>query len=111
MSPDGRNIALGCGNYVIIMNAESGKEVKRIEAHLDVIRSVRYSKDGTTLVSIADDKTLRLWDTTHYRSMVFKIPQKGTITFNNETDTIASVSSKNVLKIWNIKSMAGEAYC
>lgn len=62
-------------------------------------------------MTIADDKTLRIWDVFHYKSMVFKLPQKGTISFNNETDTIASVSSKNILKIWNIKSMAGEAYC
>lgn len=105
MSNDGRNLALGCGNYLIIIQTESGKELKKIEAHMDIIRTVKYSKDNTTLVSIADDKTLRVWDVRTYKSVVFRLPQKGTIAFSNETETIASVS-KNSLKVWNIKSMA-----
>lgn len=105
MSIDGRNIALGCGNYLIILQTDTGKELKKIEAHLDIIRSVKYSKDNNTLITIADDKTLRMWDTRSFRSVVFKLPQKGTISFSSETDMIASVT-KNTLKVWNIKSMA-----
>ncbi len=105
MSIDGRNIALGCGNYLIILQTDTGKELKKIEDHLDIIRSVKYSKDNNTLIPIADDKTLRMWDTRSFRSVVFKLPQKGTISFSSETDMIASVA-KNTLKVWNIKSMA-----
>lgn len=104
---DGRNIALGCGNYLIILQTETGKELKKIEAHMDIIRSVKYSRDNNTLITIADDKTLRMWDTRSYRSVVFKLPQKGTIAFSSETDMIASVM-KSTLKVWNIKSMANE---
>ena len=68
---------------------------------------LRLQKDNNTLITIADDKTLRMWDTRSYRSVVFKLPQKGTIAFSSETDMIASVS-KSTLKVWNIKSMAGE---
>lgn len=74
---------------------------------MDIIRTVKYSKDNTTLITIADDKTLRMWDIRTYRSVVFRLPQKGTIAFSNETETIASVN-KNSLKVWNIKSMANE---
>lgn len=72
---------------------------------MDIIRTVKYSKDGNTLITIADDKTLRIWDTRTYKSVVFKLPQKGTIAFSSETDMIASVI-KSSLKVWNIKSMA-----
>lgn len=72
---------------------------------MDIIRSVKYSKDNSTLITIADDKTLRMWDTRSFRSVVFKLPQKGTIAFSSETDMIASVT-KSSLKVWNIKSMA-----
>lgn len=105
LSMDGKNIALGCGNFLIIINAETGKELKKIEAHMDIIRTVKYSKDNNTLISIADDKTLRVWDTRTYKSIVFKLPQKGAIAFSSETDMIASVL-KNNLKVWSIKSMA-----
>ena len=74
---------------------------------MDIIRTVKYSRDGTSLITIADDKTLRMWDVRSYRSVVFRLPQKGTIAFSNETETIASVN-KSYLKVWNIKSMANE---
>jgi len=108
LSVDGRRLAFGCGNYLIVLNAETGLEVKRIEAHLDVIRMVRYSRDGNSLITVADDKTLRIWDVYTFKSVVFKLPQKGSINYSNETDTIASVN-KNILKVWNLKSMANEA--
>ena len=75
---------------------------------MDVIRLVKYTKDGNSLVTIADDKTLRIWDIYTFKSVVFKLPQKGSISYSNETETIASVN-KSVLKVWNLKSMANEA--
>lgn len=105
LSMDGRYLAMGCGNYLIILQTDTGKQFKKIEAHVDIIRTVKYSKDNYTLITIADDKTLRMWDTRTYKSVVFKLPQKGSIAFSSETDMIASVN-KNNLKVWNIKSMA-----
>jgi len=75
---------------------------------LDVIRLVKYTRDGNALITVADDKTLRIWDIVTYKSVVFKLPQKGSISYSNETETIASVN-KNSLKVWNLKSMANEA--
>ena len=85
LSTDARRIAFGCGNYLIILNAETGAEYKRIEAHLDVIRLVRYTRDGNSLITVADDKTLRIWDIYTYKSVVFKLPQKGSISYSNQT--------------------------
>jgi WD40 repeat protein len=108
LSADAKKIAFGCGNYLIVINADTGAEIKRIEAHLDVIRLVKYTRDGNSLITVADDKTLRIWDVLTYKSVVFKLPQKGSISYSNETETIASVN-KNMLKVWNLKSMANEA--
>jgi WD40 repeat protein len=69
---------------------------------------VKYTKDGNSLITVADDKTLRIWDIYTYKSVVFKLPQKGSISYSNETETIASVN-KTMLKVWNLKSMANEA--
>jgi len=69
---------------------------------------VKYTRDGNSLITVADDKTLRIWDIVTYKSVVFKLPQKGSISYSNETETIASVN-KNSLKVWNLKSMANEA--
>ena len=85
ISVDGRKLAFGCGNYLIIMNAQTGAQLKRIEAHLDIIRLVKFTKDGNSLITIADDKTLRIWDIYTFKSVVFKLPQKGSISYSNET--------------------------
>lgn len=85
LSVDGKKIAFGCGNYLIVINAQTGSQMKRIEAHLDVIRLVKYTKDGNSLITVADDKTLRIWDLFTYKSVVFKLPQKGSISYSNET--------------------------
>lgn len=77
ISKDGKQIVLGCGNYLVVVSAETGKELKKVEAHLDVIRSVRFSKDSRSLVTVGDDKTLRSWDATTFKSVIFKLPQKG----------------------------------
>jgi len=83
LSADGRRIAFGCGNYLIVINSETGSEIKRIEAHLDVIRMVKYTRDGNSLITVADDKTLRIWDVITYKSVVFRLPQKGSINYSN----------------------------
>jgi WD40 repeat protein len=57
--------------------------LKRIEAHLDIIRLVKFTRDGNSLITIADDKTLRIWDIYTYKSVVFKLPQKGSISYSN----------------------------
>ncbi len=85
LSVDGKRIAFGCGNYLIIINSQTGAQVKKIQAHLDVIRMVKYTKDGNSLITVADDKTLRIWDIYTYKSVVFKLPQKGSISYSNET--------------------------
>ena len=84
ISRDGKQIVLGCGNYLVVLSTDTGKELKKVEAHLDVIRSVKFSKDGQYLITIADDKTLRTWDTQRFKSVVFKLPQKGgAVLFSN----------------------------
>ena len=60
------------------------------------------------MITVAYDKTLTICDIYTFKSVVFKLPQKGSISYSNETETIASVN-KNSLKVWNLKSMANEA--
>ena len=84
ISHDNKQIAVGCGNYLILLHGETGKQLKKIQAHMDMIRSVKFSKNGQSLISIADDKTLRVWDTGNFKSVVYKLPQKGgAIFFSN----------------------------
>lgn len=60
-SPDGKLIAFGCAdNTVRAIDAETGEQVLFQGAHSDWVRDTVFSKDGSHLVSVARDMTVKL---------------------------------------------------
>ncbi|ETO08412.1 hypothetical protein RFI_28976 [Reticulomyxa filosa] len=63
VSPDGNTIALFAKNKIIrIVDANSGREVKKLKAHTNTVTNVKYFPNGQTIVSCSNDKTIRIWD-------------------------------------------------
>lgn len=80
-SPDGVRLASGegtdqvlihneeeCKNVVKIWNTVTGSELRTLTGHKDGVMSLRWSKNGSKLVSTGDagDRNLLIWDTTDY---------------------------------------------
>ncbi|MGL4550191.1 MAG: WD40 repeat domain-containing protein, partial [Gemmataceae bacterium] len=70
VSPDGRRVALGCaapdrdkGAAVCLLDANTGKLVRRLDRHEGGVAAVRFTSDGRRLVS-CDAEALRVWDVT-----------------------------------------------
>ena len=62
MSPDQKRIVYGCGSKdLVVMDAESGKVLKKFEGHELAVMSVAISADGKWFVSGSADKTFRVW--------------------------------------------------
>ena len=75
-SPDGKFVATGSrtseervgdsasgeDKWARLWDVETGKEEQRFKGHLEGIRSVAFSPDGTKLLTGSDDKTARVWD-------------------------------------------------
>lgn len=62
ISPCGKRIASSSGQALYIWNAETGERMFEMEGHDEAIRSVKYSPNGSQLVSGGDDKSIRFWD-------------------------------------------------
>ena len=79
-SPDGEYLASGSGTDKVFMNNipenlikvwdfETGVPIANMTGHTDGVMEVKWSPDGSRLVSASDDKTMRMWNTTDWSYM------------------------------------------
>ena len=62
-SPDEKQIvACGLGNDILIVDAETGAEVRKLSGHAHGVYTVAFSSDGKRLVSAGQDGVVKIWD-------------------------------------------------
>lgn len=62
VSPDGTTVAIVDGHDIVLLDAVTLEETRRLRGHTDVVRSVQFSPDSTRLASGSDDRTAMVWD-------------------------------------------------
>lgn len=67
ISPNGRFVAgsIGSGVYkkdILIWDIEANAEYKTLTGHEDDIRALTFSSDSRLLISVANDRSMRVWD-------------------------------------------------
>lgn len=63
ISPDGRLVlASGASNRVIGIDTETGREVWPPLRHKELVSWTSFSADGTRIVTLAQDRSIRVWD-------------------------------------------------
>ena len=62
-TPDGKAL-IGCGpeKVICLWDAATGKERGRLEGHRDWVNALALTRDGKTLASASQDRTVRLWN-------------------------------------------------
>ncbi len=119
-SPDGRRLAAGTSDTTIrLKDVVSGRDLGMIADHgrSDSLSAIAFSADGHTLASTNDDYTVRLWDIKSLRPYCERFPCNESlreleghtdhiysIAFSPDGSTLASGSSDNTVKIWNVRS-------
>jgi len=62
-SPDGKKIVTASYDETArIWDAESGKELQKLEGHTDRVNSATFSPDGKKIVTASYNETARIWD-------------------------------------------------
>ena len=62
VTPDGRTMAVAEGQDLVLYDTATFDERRMLRGHNALVRSLEFSRDGSLLVSGADDHTARVWD-------------------------------------------------
>ncbi|CAK72861.1 unnamed protein product (macronuclear) [Paramecium tetraurelia] len=107
LSPNNTTLAFSRKQCVYLWNLKTRKQKAKLDGHLDEIRSVCFSQDGTTLASSSYDKSIRLWDV-KIKQQKAKLDGHSnrvySVNFSPDGTTLASGSLDKSILLWDVKT-------
>ena len=105
-APDGKTIAFGTFDSLLILDAESGTLVQSapIPTH---VGDLAFSPDGDLLATGSDDNVIRLWDTSDYELLATLEGHTGYVNgvaFTPDAALIVSGSHDRQVGVWDVES-------
>ena len=103
VSPDGKVIASGREDSIVILNAANQQELRRIQGHKGKVVAVAFSPDGKTLASGGDDETIRVWDIVTGKE-IYRVQGKKpvrAVTFSRDGKTLTVQEGDKTLRVWD----------
>jgi WD40 repeat protein len=108
-SPNGRILATTETNDVKLRNAATtGAQVKVLAGHTERVTAVRFSPNGSTLVSASQDGTIRLWNPHTGELRGEPLPTGHTtspiadLVFSPDGQTLVSTDGKGGVSFWRL---------
>ena len=102
-SPDSSRLAVASSIGVLIHDARTGEELRRLKGHRAEVYSVAFSPDSSTLASGAGDDTVRLWDAvTGKHKRTLKGHSVYSVAFSPDGSTLASGSGDQTVRLWDV---------
>ena len=113
-SPDGKTLAAAADRVkdkvVRLWDVATGHERAPLRGHTDIIHSLAYSPDGTTLATASMDKTVKLWDATSGKELATLKGHTSAVkcvAFSPNSKMLATGSWDSTAKVWDVSGVAG----
>ena len=106
VSPDGRHLAVAVGfqgSSILILDAESGKIQREIEAHTGWVCRLEFNLDGSEMISASTDQTIRFWNTQTWgekRLLQGHTDEVHSVAMSASGGLVASVSKDGMAMLW-----------
>ncbi|MDJ0521638.1 MAG: serine/threonine-protein kinase [Planctomycetota bacterium] len=97
-SPDGRVLASGSGNDVLLFDTESGEMLHRLQGHERFVSGLAFR--GDELISASQDWTLRTWSWRSGRALGVLARRTRVYDLHVEGDTVYAACRDGCLRIW-----------
>lgn len=113
LSPDGNSIVTASffGGVARIWSASDGSELATIN-HGSIINDVVFSTDGTRVVTVGSDPTVRVWDAVSGKLLFVLEGHTGpihTVDFSSNEEELVTASADGTARIWNVSITAQKA--
>ncbi|CCO36684.1 Vegetative incompatibility protein HET-E-1 [Rhizoctonia solani AG-1 IB] len=111
-SPNGSRVVFASASQVTVVDAYSGRAITGpLDGHTQAIRSVKFSPDGTRIVSCSVDKSIRVWDAETGEQLLGPLlghsKDVDSVQYSPDGTCIASGSWDGTIRVWDAAS--GEA--
>ncbi len=106
-APDGKRIASGASNVLMLWDALTGSELSEHIVHPAIIRSIAWSADGTRLATGSADTTIRIWDGDSLKNLFLLQGHQSwveSIAWSPDGITLASASRDGSIRFWNAEA-------
>ncbi|KAG7456229.1 hypothetical protein MATL_G00249560 [Megalops atlanticus] len=106
--PGSQLVALGLSHYAVeLWDFGSNKKVADCRGHLSWVHCVRFSPDGSLLLSSSDDQTFRLWETKEvHTSSAVSLKRDYDVLFGHDDITVVAADSRNRVQVQSGKTGA-----
>ena len=85
----------------------SGKVLKTLDGHTDVVNDIAITSDGKYMVSGSNDKTARIWDLStgkQIRILPVDCWKVTTISISNDNSYVTTGCNDGSVKVWELKT-------